>query len=264
MSLTPEQQKLREGKVTASFAPYLMAGKKDRILSEWQRLVGHHALVEPDWEEMWNLHYGQMIEPIALDWHQKKTGRALSQRGRVVTHPVLPHVCCTLDAYRTEDNTVIDCKAWSSWQKIDYICSFLTPQIIVQRACVRAHAGALLIVHGGTEPKEYPIEWDVEYEALVWERISAFWRCVLNLTPPVDMPAKTAPIMATRVVLMEGKNEWASYAKDWLDNRKAAKTFVTASEAIKEMVPEDAARCEGHGIRVTRSKAGSLTIGEQK
>ena len=48
MALTKKQQVLREGKVTASFAPALMAGNKERIMSEWRMLVG-----DPTWKPVY-------------------------------------------------------------------------------------------------------------------------------------------------------------------------------------------------------------------
>src|SRR5690348_2585876 len=81
MALSPEQLAARGDRVSASFAPYLMAGKTDRIRSEWMKLVGHPAHEEPDWSEMWNIRYGEIIEPLALDFHERKTGHALTRRG---------------------------------------------------------------------------------------------------------------------------------------------------------------------------------------
>jgi hypothetical protein len=162
------------------------------------------------------------------------------------------------------DDTVIDCKAIGTWRKLDDACLFYLPQLVVQRGCVGARRAALLIVHGGAEPQEYPAEILDEYAALVWERVDQFWQCVLDLTPPVEMPEITAPVPAVREYIMTGQNEWASFAADWIENRSAAKIFTEASAGLKEMVPADAARCIGHGIKITRNKAGSLTIMETK
>lgn len=262
--LSPEQRRLRDGKVTASFTPYLMAGKIDRIRSEWMSLVGHPEHAEPDWEEMWNLSYGSLVEPLALDWHAKKTGQKLIRRGEVVTHPNKPHVCCTLDSYRAEDDCVIDCKAWTSWQKIEYICSFLTPQIIVQRGCVGASKGSLLIVHGGLEPKEYPLDWTADYEAQVWERIEWFWNCVVELTPPVEMPAIAAPVAAVREVDMRNSNSWSINAGVWLETRQSARHFGLAEKELKALVNADVKRAYGAQIECVRDRAGRLSIREMK
>jgi hypothetical protein len=41
---------------------------------------------------------------------------------------------------------------------------------------------------------------------------------------------------------------------------QAFKDHQAADKAIKQLVPADAAKCSGHGISVSRSKSGSLTI----
>jgi hypothetical protein len=262
VALSPEQLRLREGKIGASFVPYLMAGKTERIRKEWALLVGHPGLEEREFDQ-WNYKYGEVIEPLALNWHETKTGQALTRRGEVVTHPKLKHVCCTLDCWRAADNFVIDCKAWSSWQKIDYICSFLMPQIIVQRACTEAAGGALLIVHGGAEPVEYPLTWEADYEAQVWERIAWFWDFVQSLQPPVALGALDAPVPAVKTYEMTQSNSWAEAATIWRANRDAARAFEGAAKDLKALVPDDAKRAHGHGIQVDRNKAGSLSIKEQ-
>jgi predicted phage-related endonuclease len=263
MSLTPEQKRLREGKVTASFAPYLMAGKEERIRSEWCSLVGYPGVIEPQFDP-WRSKYADAIEPLALDHHEEKTGLALIRRGEVVVHPIRDYVACTLDSYRAEDSCVIDCKAWSVWQKIDYICSFLAPQMIVQKACVGARAAALLIVHGGAEPVEYPISWEPEYEAQVWERVEWFWNCIKSLTPPVALPTIDPPVIAVKTYDMKTSNAWAEQAAIWLRDRGAAKSFDAAAAELKTLMPPAAKLAFGHGIEISKAKNGAKTITEHK
>lgn len=262
MALSEAQLKARDGKVTASFAPYLMAGDKGRILSEWMRLVGHPDYAPEDLSDKWPVQFGSYIEPFALDWHQRKTGQALTRRGEVVVHPNFPFVCCTLDAYREADEMVLDCKALGNWRKIDEACSFYLPQVIIQRDCVPAKSAGLLIVHGGAEPQEYPLMITDDYSAQVWQRIHLFWRCVEDLTPPVEMAPISAPVPAVKEYDMNGNNEWAFAAADWVAHRDNAKAFAAAEKAIKGLVPPDAVRCFGYTIQVKRNKAGSLSITE--
>lgn len=261
MALSEAQLKAREGKVTASFVPYLMAGDADKILREWMRLVGHPDYAPEDLSDKWPVQFGSYIETFALDWHQRKTGRGLVKRGEVVTHQ-LGYVSCTLDAYREDDSCVIDCKAVGAYRKLDDVCALYLPQIVIQRDCVEADRGSLLIVHGGAEPAEFPCDIPEDYAARVWDRVHAFWRCVEDLTPPVEMPAIAAPVATVKEYDMTGKNLWASEAASWRLSREAAKRFATSEKELKALVPPDAARCFGHGIQIKRNKAGSLSISE--
>jgi len=260
MALTTEQLRLRDGKITASFAPSLMAGDESKIMREWKRLIGAEDYQEEDLSDSWPVQFGTWVEPFALDWHERKTGIVLSRRGEVVTHPSMPHICCTLDAFRADDRTVIDCKAPGMWRKIDDVRSQYVPQMVVQRACVGADAAALLIVHGGSEPAEYPITWDTEYEAAVWERIAWFWDCVTSLSAPFVVAPVLAPTPAVKTYDMKESNAWADKAAVWIANQAAAKAFESAAKDIKALVPADAQRAHGCGLNVTRAKNNALTI----
>ncbi len=262
MTLTAEQHRARDGKVTASFAPALMAGDESRIMEEWRRLIGDPEHVEPDFSDNWPVQFGSFIETFALDWWQRKSGQPLTRRGEVVVHPARPYVSCTLDAWREADNTVIDCKAPGMWRKLDDVCAHYLPQLVVQRACVGAARAGLLIVHGGSEPAEYPLEWDTDYEAAVWDRVGWFWSCVTDLTPPVAIAPVAAPAPAIKTYDMAESNAWAEQAAAWLAHRIAAKAFDAATKEIKALVPADAKLAHGHGLSVSRNKAGGLSIKE--
>jgi predicted phage-related endonuclease len=259
--LTAEQLRLREGKLTASFAPYLMAGDEAKILNKWRELVGDPDYVPDDLSDRWPVQFGSYIEDFALDWHQRRTGRALTRRREVVDHPTLPYVACTLDAYRADDRCVLDVKAPGAYRKIDDVCGFYTPQMIVQRRCLGADKAALLIVHGGAEPVEHPIEWAADYEAELWARAAAFMLCVQTLTPPVAIAPIAAPARPIKVYDMATSNAWATHAAVWISNRKGAKEFDGATKELKALVAADAVKAHGHGIVATRDRRG-VTIKE--
>jgi len=264
MSLTKKQLEAREGKITASFLPALMSGDSAKILNEWRRVVGDPGYVAEDLSDSWPVHFGSLIEPYALDWHQRKTNLPLTRRGEVVDHPDRPYFCCTLDAYREADHTVIDCKAPGQWRKIDEVVAYYTPQMIAQAACVGAAKAALLIVHGGSEPAEYPVEWTPEYEVEVWRRVDNFHAHVESLTPPVELPAVAAPVKRLKIVDMTDSSEWAAQAGRWLQAYGAAQTARDAEKELKALVPADAVKAFGAGIEITRNRAGSLSLRESK
>jgi hypothetical protein len=262
--LSPLQLAAREGCVTGSFLPRLMSGDEAAIYREWQRLVGDPAWTEEDLSESWPVQFGSYLEPFALSWHQHKTGRELSHRGEVVQHPQRPYFCCTLDAYRADDATVIDAKALGPWRKIDEAISYYTPQLVGQRACMTADRAALLICHGGQEPEEHAVEWDADYEQKVWEMVDRFWNCVETLTEPIPQAPVAPPVKPVKTYSMEGDNLWASEAVVWLDNHQAARLAQTAEKELKGLVPGDARRCWGHGVEILRDRAGRLSLKESR
>lgn len=263
--LSPEQHARREGKITASFVPYLMAGNIARISEEWMKLVGHPDYKEVDLSKVWPVYQGIALEQPVLNWEEAKRGHPLTRRGEVVVHPDLDYVCCTLDTWRMHKNTVIDVKVIGGHRKLDEACAFYTGQMIVQTRCVGADNASLLVVHGGAEPVEVPITWDATYEDDVWQRIDWFWReCVLDLTPPYDIPEIAPPAPATIEYDMSENNFWGNEAADWLHTYGYAKRFAASEKNIKGMVPSDARRAFGAGITVNRARNGALSIRETK
>lgn len=262
--LSPTQLAAREGCVTASFLPSLLAGDEPAMMREWRRLVGDPDYEPENLDNEWPVQLGTYLEPFALDWHERKTGRELSLRGDVVKSRERPWFACTLDAFRSDDATVIDCKAPGPWRKIDEVISYYTPQLIGQRACLNAERAALLIVHGGQEPVEHAVEWEADYEQLVWGRVDQFWRCVETLTEPVAQTPAPAPIKPEKTYCMESDNLWCSEAITWLENRPAALKAKAAELELKGLVPLDAVRCYGRGVEIRRNKAGSLSLREMR
>jgi hypothetical protein len=264
--LTPEQQAKRADKIGASFIPALMAGDEKKIAREWMRLVGHPSYVPEDLSDQWGPSFGSFIEPFVLDWHEKKTGHPITDRGEWVLYPgpEYPYLGCTLDGYRCHDNTCIDAKQWSRWSKIEECLETYPGQMVVQKACTRAERAALLVCHGGEEPTEHELRWLEEYEAEVWSRIRWFWNLVETLQAPCALPGvKAALVNAVRVVDMGKSNAWADFAATWLKNAEAKKAFDGAAKGLKELIEPDVARAFGHGICATRSKTGAVTIKEQ-
>jgi len=250
---------LRDTRVGASFLPALMAGKSDQILQEWQRLTGDPAYEPPNFDNNWPVQLGRYLEPMVLDWHERKHG-PLTRRGEWVPHPHRPWLGCTLDGYRETDKTVLDAKVVGQWRRMEEVIAYYTPQVIVQRDCVGAENASLLIVHGGSEPVECPVTWTADYEAEVWERLDAFWDCVLSLTPPGGFVEKIATPAPVKTVDMSGLNSWTAQAATWLSTIQAKKDCEASEKELKALVPADAARCYGAGVEIKRNKVGHLSV----
>jgi hypothetical protein len=259
MALTAEQLAARR-EVPASFVPALMAGDEERIMRQFQIVMGEAQ--EEDLSHVWDVQRGVALEPAILDWHQRKSGYAITRRGESVTHPTRPYVSATLDGMQTALSLIIDAKAPGRWRKVPDVVAYYTPQMVVQKACVGVEAAALLVSSGGDEPELHILEWTPEYEAAVWERIDWFWSCVQRFTPPFAVAPIAAPVPVDqwRTVDMTASNEWGDAAGSWLLHAASAKAFEAAAKAIKGMVETDVGTATGHGITVTRAKNGALTI----
>jgi hypothetical protein len=80
--------------------------------------------------------------------------------------------------------------------------------------------------------------------------------------PPVVLPPVPAPIVATREYDMSSSNTWVSAAVDWLANKVSAEICKDSEKVLKSLVPEDAKKCIGAKVQITRDRAGRLSLRE--
>jgi len=268
MPLTPDVQAKREGKITASFLPALMAGYDDDIFTKWLELIG-----DPSWQPKpinWPMAWGSYGEPFILDWHERETQMEIARRGEFVQHPKLDYVGCTLDGYRFFDDCVLDAKVCQAWTPIDEIVAFYTPQLLVQKACVGCLRCALLLVHGSSEPAEYEIVPDPKYEATMWKRIDQFWNCVRDLVQPVTFPRVVPPEQWITIDLdRDGAQfNWAQSMQeclaDWARTKDNADIFEVAAKEVKKILPDDCGTLKWSGLIVKRNRANAISIKRAK
>ena len=268
--LTPEQQALREGHITASFLPALMDGDDPEIHRKWLELIG-----DPSWQPKiptWQMEWGSYGEPFILNWHEKETGHPIIRRGEFVEHPTKPYVGCTLDGFREFDSCTLDAKVTSPWIPVDVHIAHYTPQVIVQRACLQCQRGALVMVHGNSAPTEYQIEADAEYERRLWERVEQFKYCVDNFIEPVTLafPKIVPPEQWITIDLdQDGANyNWTETMKEqlaiWSATKDSADEFETATKAAKKLLPDECGKLFCAGIVMSRNRANAVSIKRAK
>ncbi len=258
--LSPDQIKARENKLTASRVACLMTGDEEKIMNLWRELVGDPAFVPEDLSDVWAVQLGSHTESLNLDWYEKRTGRTLTRRGDVVTHPDTPWAAATLDAWDANLNCPVECKHVGGFETPETIRNRYMPQMHWQMLVTKSEQCALSVIRGAQEPVIEIVDFDREYGAELWSRACAFMLCVETLTPPVAPKLVAPPVKAEKTYDMTGNNHWASQAATWLSTRQAAKDFASTERDIKAGVPADAMKVFGHGITVTRNKIGNLSI----
>jgi hypothetical protein len=262
--LTAAQLQARDGKLTASRVACLMSGDADKILSLWQELVGDPAFVPDDLSGVWPVQLGVATEALNLAWYEQKTGRPLSRQGEVVLHPDAEWAAATLDGWDASFPCVVEAKHVGGREPLATVIERYQPQMHWQMLVTGARQTALSVIEGANEPIVELIAFDADYAAELWQRAVAFMGCVWSLREPVPRAAVTAPGKAERIVDMTGNNEWADSAGTWLENFAGKKKAETAEKSLKGLVPSDAARCHGHGIVISRDRAGRLSLRESK
>jgi predicted phage-related endonuclease len=255
--LSLDQIAARKGKLTASRIACLMNGDAVAILRLYQEFIGE---AEPeDLSHVWPIRLGECTETLQLDWYEERNG-TVSRRGEVVTDHNLPWAAATLDGWIDALNCPIECKHVGGREPFEVVVERYQPQMQWQMLVTGANECALSVIMGANEPIVEFIPFAPEYADEMVKRGTQFMKFVAQRTPPVALDPVPAPVDASKVYDMTGSNEWASSAADWLTNVNAADACRMAEKIIKAMVPADAKKCEGHGIRVTRDRAGRLSL----
>jgi predicted phage-related endonuclease len=260
--LSPFQLQARDGKLTASRVACLMTGDPEKILDLWRMLTGDPDYEEEDLSHVWAVQLGSFTESLSLDWYERRTGRPLLRRGDVVVHPEASWAAATLDAWDADLKAPVECKHVGGFEKTATIIERYQPQAHWQMIVTGAKNCAFSIIEGAREPIIEIVQKDQDYANALWGRAQQFMECVRNLTPPVAPQPMAAPVKAEKIYQMDGNNAWGANAATWITTRQAFKDNEAATKEIKAMVPADAVKCIGHGLNVSRSKSGSLTIKE--
>ena len=70
MSLTAEQLRAREGKLTASRVKVLMDGDDQALYDLWRELMSDPSYEQPDLSGVWAVQLGSLTEELNLNWYE--------------------------------------------------------------------------------------------------------------------------------------------------------------------------------------------------
>lgn len=262
MALTKEQIKAREGKLTASQVSILMNGSPEAIVNLWRNLVGDPAYVDTDLSGVWPVQLGNVTEQLQLDWYERKRHCKVTRRGEVVVMKGRDWAAATLDGWQSELGFPIECKHVNGRTPLAAVIERYLPQVHWQMLVCGTQTADMSIIEGAAEPVIETIQMDHEFAAALMKRAEAFMQSVKSLTPPIALPSVEKPVLSVKTYDMTGKNEWASYAVQWLENKPAARLAMEADKSLKTLVPIDAKKAVGHGVEIARDRAGRLSLRE--
>ncbi len=257
--LTPEQLLERRKGIGGSDAAKIVAGDWHTL---WLDKTGRSQ--PEDLSGVFAVQMGIATEALNLMWYGRTVDTAVSRHGEVVIHPEHKFLRCTLDGFDAANNRVIQAKHCNGFSKIDDVRARYQPQVLHEMLCCGVRTGILSVIIGTNEPVLELIEADDFWANEYIGKCAEFWGYVER----DEEPAQGAPALAVeivqpsvmRVVSMEGNNAWAMGAADWLANKDAAKKFEVAVKDLKGLIEPDVREASGHGIKISRNKAGSLSI----
>jgi len=260
--LTPEQLAAREGKLTASRVACLKTGDEAEITALWKEMIGDPSFVPEDFSDNWPMALGSATEQLQLDWFERKHGVAHSRGEVFVGTP--DWQACTLDGWSAQYHCPIECKHVGGREPLATIIDRYQPQMHWQMIVTQATRCILSVIEGANAPVIEFIEKSESYAKELLLRANAFMLCVETLTPPVAQKPVAPPVIPAIEYDMQGRNEWASNAADWLANVNAKKIAENAEKELKALVPADAVRCFGHSVEIKRARNGNLSLRREK
>lgn len=259
--LSPAQLKAREGKLTASRVACLMKGDAEAIMQLYLEMIGEAT--EPDLSEVWPVRLGEATEALNLEWVER-SGLTLSREGEVVVHPTINWAACTLDAFCEELQAPVEAKHVGGREPLEVVIERYQPQMQWQMFILGASQCVLSVIMGANPPLIEFIPFDDDYAGEIFRRGAQFMEFVKRREPPVVLDPVPAPIIADKSIDMTGRNDWANSAVQWLETREAADRCKDAEKTLKSYVPNDCKKAWGHGVQITRNRAGHLSLREQK
>lgn len=260
--LTDAQRDARAGKLTASRIAPLMTGDAAAVLQLYLEMIGE--AIEPDLSDVWPVQLGAATEELNLRWYAMKAGdpNVLTRMGDVALHAKYEWAAATLDGWDSALSCPIECKCVGGREPLETTIERYQPQMQWQMEVTSSRQCALSVIRGGDAPIIEYIDRDDDYAAEMVRRGAQFMECVRTRTPPVAMPAAAPPAVADRVIDMSPSNVWGNYAASWLANHRQASAAKDAEKNLKALVPAEARKAIGHGVVISRDRAGRLSLRE--
>ena len=250
----------RRRSIGGSDANVILSGDAERIRRLWLEKRGD---VEPeDLSANLPVMLGTWTEAFNRQWFERLTAKAVTSCGKSFRCPRYDWRSCTVDGL-IESNCLWEAKHTNAFAKPDEVLERYMPQLQHNMAVTGREKAMLSVIFGNHKFEIFEVAADWLYQIELLSAEQDFWDCVETGKEPVAVEPPPPPRPAgTREICLEGNNEWASAAFDWLKHKDAAKLHATACISVKSLVEQDVSRAFGHGIEAKRSKSGAITIRE--
>jgi hypothetical protein len=262
VTLSAEDLAIRKTLMTASDMKPLMDGNPDEIMRVYLEKIGERAPENLD--NVWPVQLGITTEALNLTWFEKKNKVTLAGRNVLIRSSRFNWAGATLDAWCEELGCPVECKHVGGREPIEVIIDRYQPQMQWQMMVTDAEQCAISIIAGANEPIVEFIPRDNDYIGIEIDRAAQFMTFVFNREPPIILDPVPPPADAKKLYDMSTSNEWCSEAGEWLETREAASRNDDAAKILKNMVPADAKKAFGHGVSITRDRAGRLSLRKSK
>lgn len=246
------------------------------------------AILDTDWTYLWmektrrvagpdlsnklNVQLGIYTERFNANWFTNLTGMEVIQPHPYYTHPSHDFMYAHLDGVIEGTNEPFEAKHTNDRNDLNGLMHWYLPQIQHYMAITGHDRLWFSVIYGNNRHSHHEIERNQDYIDNLIELEAAFWWHVTNDIRPegnqkveetkaiVTASAPDTVIDGMITADMTGNNEWATLAIDLIASADAHVTYDKANKAIRTLVPANAREASGHGVSLTRNKAGSLRI----
>lgn len=248
-----------------------------RIASnDWVSLFKEkRQLVQPaDLSDVFPVQLGLLTEQFHLEWIARREGFTLDQPQERQWSKDHDFMFCHLDGWHTERDIPIEAKHTNGRASVEEKARFYMPQLHHTMIVMKAKSILFSAICGNSEPEAVLVDYSQEYADDLIEMEKAFWWHVTEGVEPDITPAgkqetirklaSIVPVDGRRAYDMSKSNEWGDKAATYLANEQAAQDFEAAKSGLKELVPDDASECSGHGLIITVDKRGAKRFKKQE
>jgi predicted phage-related endonuclease len=277
LGLSAEQRLLRRDAIGGSDANIIMGGDEKKLLRLYREKRGE--VEAEDLSDILAVQMGSFTEPFNAAWFEKNTGYVVTHRGLAIgpAHTkARPYMACTLDGFVAEvfsgpdgepdgrELGVFEAKHCGFRSTDAEIFARYVPQLTHNCLVAGERRAWLSCFKGNGDWVMFEYALDDAYAERLLAAEDAFWLAVLDGEPPCAVPSEPTPKPVGVVEYdMAASNAWAANAGEYLETKLAADRHETARKELKELVPEDASKCFGHGVIIKRDKRGALRFAEQ-
>jgi predicted phage-related endonuclease len=247
--------------IGGSDARIIMGDDEDALLRLWQEKRGE---VEPqDLSGNLIVQLGVVTEDLNRRWYEVNSGQVITDIQKHIRHPGLRWMGATVDGRVASSGAVFEAKFMLPWSfSEEGAAEKHMPQLQHNMWVAAARTSVLSVITGGGKWVEIKVHADPLYQHLILTAERKFWRCVESGEPPalfgVEPPKPR--LEAVRIVDMSASNAWAEFAAVFASTRLAHLEHEQAKAELKTLVPQDAQRAIGHGVRAKRSKSGAISF----
>lgn len=264
LGMSAEARAQRRHTIGGSDARIIMSGDQDAIEHLWRQKRGETP--EDDYSDVLLVQMGVVMEPLVLDWFERKTGMLVDSEQLRVVHDTYSHLSCTLDGLvrDTEGGAhigILEAKFMMPYRfELDAAVAKYMAQMQHNQYVTGYERGWFAIATGAASFFHVEVEADALYQATMLSVLDDFWSCVRTGQVPGNPVVPPPPVEAVRVIDMRSSNAWADHAATLLETTDACDRYEAAKKAIKGILPADAKEARGHGVTLKRASNGRISI----